>query len=208
MSDKFYKQTGNKMEDKNLLKEKLLLARIAGGDETAFREVFDHYQRYVFTFARKITRSNSDAEEIVQDIFLKVWFGRNQLLTIENFGAYLNRLVRNHAFNLLRHEAIVSKAKTEIELNSNDNDLGTQQALDYKETKNFLDEVLNRLPEQQRKVYILCHFEGLKYDEVASQLNISPDTVHYHMKRALSTIREHFKRHALLYPAVLMIFFK
>ncbi|WP_316812294.1 RNA polymerase sigma-70 factor [Pedobacter heparinus] len=196
------------MEDKNLLDETVLLAKIARGDERAFREVFDHYQRYVFTFAQKITRSNADAEEIVQDIFLKVWFGRSQLLGIERFGAYLNRLVRNHAFNLLRHEAIVSKAKTEMGLNSSDNDLGTQQALDYKETKELLDEVVSRLPEQQRRVYNLCHFEGLKYDEAAAQLNISPDTVHYHMKLALATIREHFKRHALLYPALVVIFFK
>jgi RNA polymerase sigma-70 factor (family 1) len=193
------------MSEKNLLNEAALLAKIAGGDERAFREVFDHYQRYVFTFAQKITRSNADAEEIVQDIFLKIWFGRNQLPTVENFGAYLNRLVRNHAFNLLRHEAVVSKVKAEIELNSSDNDLGTQQALDYKETKEILDAVVSRLPDQQRKIYSLCHFEGLKYDEVAAQLNISPDTVHYHMKLALSTIREHFKRHALVHVGLMMI---
>lgn len=194
------------MKGKNLLNEIVLLARIAGGDESAFREVFDHYQRYIFTFAQKITRSSSDAEEIVQDIFLKVWFSRDQLLTIENFGAYLNRLVRNQAFNLLRHEAVVSKVKTEMVLNSSDNDLSTQQTLDYKETKELLDNVLSRLPEQQRRVYSLCHFEGLKYNEAAAQLNISPDTVHYHMKLALATIREHFKRHALVYPGLFMIF--
>jgi RNA polymerase sigma-70 factor (family 1) len=196
------------MEEKILLNETELLSRIAGGDERAFREVFDHYERYVFTFAQKITRSDSDAEEIVQDIFLKIWFARNQLLTIDNFGAYLNRVVRNHAFNLLRHEAIVSKAKIELGLSTSDNDMGTQQMLDYKDTKDLLDKVVSRLPEQQRKVYLLCHIEGLKYDEVAARLKISPDTVHYHMKLALAKIREHFKRHALAYPAILMIFLK
>lgn len=190
------------------MNETELLARVAGGDELAFKEVFDHYQRYVFTFAQKITRSDADAEEIVQDIFLKVWFGRDQLLGMENFGAYLNRLVRNHALNLLRHEAVVAKVKVEMAMDYSHYDLGTQQTLDYKETKALLDNVVNRLPEQQRRVYALCHFEGLKYDEVAAQLNISPDTVHYHMKLALATIRKHFKRHALLYPAMMMIFFK
>jgi RNA polymerase sigma-70 factor (ECF subfamily) len=81
--------------------------------------------------------------------------------------------------------------------------------LDYKETKELLDDVVRRLPEQQRRVYALCHFEGLKYDEAAAQLNISPDTVHYHMKLALATIREHFKRHALVaYPALIMFLLK
>lgn len=196
------------MKSENLLNEAVLLAKIARGDERAFREIFDHYQQGMFTFAQKITRSNADAEEIVQDIFLKVWCNRNQLLNVENFGGYLNRLVRNHAFNLLRHEAVVSKVKTEIGLNSSSNDLGTQQALDYKETKELLDNVVSRLPEQQRRVYALCHLEGLKYDEVAAQLNISPDTVHYHMKLALATIREHFKWHLLVYPGLFIIFFK
>lgn len=196
------------MKSENLLNEAVLLAKIARGDERAFREIFDHYQQGMYTFAQKITRSNADAEEIVQDIFLKVWCNRNQLQSVENFGGYLNRLVRNHAFNLLRHEAVVSKVKTEIGLNSSSNDLGTQQALDYKETKELLDNVVSRLPEQQRRVYALCHLEGLKYDEVAAQLNISPDTVHYHMKLALATIREHFKWHLLVYPGLFIIFFK
>jgi RNA polymerase sigma-70 factor (ECF subfamily) len=196
------------MREENLLDEAVLLAKIAGGDERAFREIFDHYQQGVFTFALKITRSDTDAEEIVQDIFLKVWCNRNQLLNVENFGGYLNRLVRNRAFNLLRHEAVASKVKIEIGLNSSSNDLGTQQALDYKETKELLDNVVSRLPEQQRRVYALCHLEGLKYDEAAAQLNISPDTVHYHMKLALATIREHFKWHLLAYPGLFIIFLK
>lgn len=196
------------MGDKILLNEKKLLSRIAGGDERAFREIFDHYQRYVYTFAQKITRSNSDAEEIVQDIFLKIWFARNQLLTIDNFGAYLNRVVRNQALNLLRHEAIVSKAKIELGLSSSDNDTSTQQMLDYKGTKELLDEVISRLPEQQRRVYLLCHHEALKYDEVAAQLNVSPDTVHYHMKRALATIRDYLKQHTLGCSVLFMFFLK
>lgn len=196
------------MKGNNLLDESALLAKIADGDEHAFRKIFEYYQSNMYTFAQKITRSNADAEEVVQDIFLKIWFDRNRLTHVENFGAYLNRLVRNHALNLLRHEAVVTKAKAAMELTANENDLGTQQALDYKETKQLLDNVLSRLPEQQRKVYALCHFEGMKYDEVANQLNISPDTVHYHMKLALATIRRHFKQHALAYPALLLFFLK
>ncbi|WP_316846383.1 RNA polymerase sigma-70 factor [Pedobacter psychrodurus] len=196
------------MGEKNLLNETELLVRIASGDELAFRAVFEHYQQLVFTFAQKITRSDSDAEEIVQDIFLKVWFNRGHLPGIENFGAYLNRLARNQALNLLRHEAVISRVKTELGLNTTENDLGTQQKLDYKEAKQLLDDIVRKLPEQQRRVYALCHFEGLKYDEAAAQLNISADTVHYHMKRALATIREHFKRHAALYPALMIIFLK
>lgn len=191
---------------KDLSNENLLLIKIAEGDEIAFRKIFDHYQQRVFTFAQKITRSDTDAEEIVQDIFLKIWFNRNQLVSIENFGAYLNRLVRNHALNVLRHEAVVYKAKQDILINSSEEDLATQQVLDYKETKEILEAVVKRLPEQQQRVYAMCHVEGMKYNEVAEQLNISSDTVHYHMKLALATIREHFKRNSMAYPAILISF--
>ncbi|WP_256007453.1 RNA polymerase sigma-70 factor [Pedobacter deserti] len=196
------------MNGKPLLNESELLAKIADGNERAFRDLFDYYQQYVYTFALKISRSDTDAEEIVQDIFLKVWSGRRQLPGIGNFGAYLNRLVRNHTFNLLRHEAIVMKVKTQISLSATENDLGTQQALDYRETKELLDNVVSKLPEQQRRVYALCHFEGLSYDEAAAKLNISPATVHYHMKQALATIRTHFRHYALVCSALIIFFLK
>ncbi|WP_139302439.1 RNA polymerase sigma factor, partial [Mucilaginibacter polytrichastri] len=178
------------MAIKPLNDETELLAKVVQGDQRAFTTIFDYYQKYVFGFGLKLTYSEDLAEEIVQDIFLKVWYGRDKLNTIESFGAYLNRLVRNHAFNLLRQVASHAKANKRIGEGLSELDNSTQHDLDLRETTRLLDEAIQLLPLQQKKIYILCRQEGLKYEEAAQQLNISPDTVHYHMKLALNAIRE------------------
>ncbi|SFT05253.1 RNA polymerase sigma factor [Mucilaginibacter polytrichastri] len=193
------------MAIKPLNDETELLAKVVQGDQRAFTTIFDYYQKYVFGFGLKLTYSEDLAEEIVQDIFLKVWYGRDKLNTIESFGAYLNRLVRNHAFNLLRQVASHAKANKRIGEGLSELDNSTQHDLDLRETTRLLDEAIQLLPLQQKKIYILCRQEGLKYEEAAQQLNISPDTVHYHMKLALNAIREHFKRNALSYPPLIFL---
>jgi RNA polymerase sigma-70 factor (ECF subfamily) len=192
------------MAIKSLPEEQQLLAKIAEGDQHAFCIIFDYYRKYVYSFSLKLSRSEEMSEEIVQDVFLKVWFNRTKLSKIESFGAFITSLVRNHAFNLLRQQAQARKIKQEIRLTISDKDFDTQNMLDYRETVRVLDEALSHLPEQQRMVYTLCHKEGLKYDEAAEKMNISSATVHYHMKLALSSIREHFAKSSVVYPVLLL----
>lgn len=195
------------MAIKPLHNESELLAKIAMGDETAFSDIFDYYQKYVFSFGRKLMRSEEIAEEMIQDVFIKIWQNREKLSEVDNFGGYLNVLVRNHSFNLLRQLANQQKNGDEILLSFSDEDNNTQQTIDYRETVRILEEVLANLPEQQKKVYSLCHLDGLKYEEAAQKMNISVATVHYHMKLALKNIRHHLAKEGLSYQILLFFFF-
>nr|WP_121272888.1 RNA polymerase sigma-70 factor [Pedobacter schmidteae] len=196
------------MAIKPLPLENELLVKIAEGNEPAFCKLFDHYRKYVFSFGRKLTRSEEAAEEVVQDVFLKVWLGRERLKEVGNFGAYLNVLVRNHSFNLLRQMGQQQKADQKLLLSAPQEDHSTEQVLDYREAVRVLDEALQLLPAQQKMVYTLCHQDGLKYEEAAEKMDISAATVHYHMKLALNHIREHFKKNAVAYPVVLLFLIK
>ncbi len=196
------------MAIKPIHNESEILAKIAEGDASAFCDLFDHYERYVFSFGCKLMRSKEIAEEIVQDIFIKIWEGRRRLREIDNFGGYLNILVRNYSFNLLRQLAHKQKTGAEIILSFSDEDNHTQHTIDYRETVRILEEVLDHLPEQQKTVYSLCHLEGLKYEEAAAKMNISVATVHYHMKLALKNIRNHLIKNGLSYQILLFFFFE
>lgn len=196
------------MPIKPLNLESELLSKIAEGDEYAFCGLFDHYRKYVFSFGRKLTHSEEAAEEIVQDVFLKIWTGRERLKDIDNFAAYLTILVRNHSFNLLRQMGQRQRADQKIQSAMSEQDNTTEHNLDYREAVRVLDEVLELLPEQQKMVYTLCHQDGLKYEEAALKMNISAATVHYHMKLALAAIREHFKKNAVAYPVLLLCLLK
>jgi RNA polymerase sigma-70 factor (ECF subfamily) len=196
------------MENRQLKNEEELLARIATGDQRAFTEIFDFYHRYVYAYGRKMTKSEDQANEIVQDVFLKIWLNREKLNEVNNFGAYLNRVVRNHSLNVIRKLAQDARSATQLKINNPESENATDKILDYNESNRILSQAIENLSPQQRTVYTLCHIEGLKYDEAAKKMNVSSRTVQAHMVQALRHIREHFNKHALTYPALFAVLFK
>lgn len=194
------------MAAKALLSENELLARVAEGDKRAFGVLFEQRQQLIFNIAYKLTKSRTNSKEIVQDVFLKIWNRREELPALDNFGAYINRMARNQsidALRLLAREALRTVHLQEEQLEKGD--LQTEETLQFQETGRILHLALESLSPQQRKVYQLCHEQGLKYEEAAQALGLSPGTVHAHMKQALKNIRAFLKQmDALLIIMALM----
>jgi RNA polymerase sigma-70 factor (family 1) len=188
--------------------EKDILAKIAEGDQYAFTILFNHYQKDVFVHSRRLTPSEDDALEVVQDIFIKIWTGRKRLTTIDNFGAYLNRVVRNQVFDVLKQLSQESESHVKLQKATTEIDDSTRQLLDYQDAIHILNEALTELAPQQKMAYKLCHQDGMKYEEAAKEMNISTETVRAHMKQALSKIRAHFRKHAVLYPMLILALHK
>ncbi|UYQ91423.1 RNA polymerase sigma-70 factor [Chitinophaga horti] len=194
---------------KPLSDEAELLAMIAAGDQRAFTKMFNHYQRDLYLFSKSVTKSEEAAVEVVQDVFLKIWSARTELSSIDNFPAFLNRIVRNHSLNVLRKIGRENRLRYPLKADQTglENvlpDQTTHQELDYNDAVRLLNTVLAELPTQQRLVYQLCHVEGLKYEEAALKLGISVETVRVHMKRAIRKIRIQFANHAILYPLLII----
>ncbi|MDR6784625.1 RNA polymerase sigma-70 factor (family 1) [Pedobacter africanus] len=190
------------MSMKPLGNETELLVKIAGGDQYAFTILFNHYERFVFTFARSLTHSEQLAIDIVQESFLKVWEKRKKLPEVEQFSAYLNRLVRNHTFNVLRNISRQVKASAQLDAAEAIEEQSTGNQLDYNETLRIVNEAVEGLTMQQKQAFRLCHQQGLKYEEAAEQMKVSPQTVNVHMKIALKKVREHLQRHAIVYHVI------
>jgi len=193
-----------KMIVKPLTNEIELLANLAAGDQHAFTVIFEHYQRFVFSFSKKLTSSDEDAAEVVQDIFLKIWLNRENLKQIKSFGAYLNRLVRNQSLNVIRHQLQHTKSTDVLRRTLTETDESTLLELEFNDINNLLNQVIAELSPQQRKVYQLCHQQGLKYNEAAAEMNISAQTVNDYMKDALKKIRAHFKEHSVVYSILIL----
>lgn len=169
-----------------------IIHRISEGDPRAFRELFDHYAPKVNGFAVKITRSETIAEEVVQDVFMKIWQNRNGLRAVEYFPAYLFAITKNVSLNILKRLAAEERAnKSYIEGHANHTD--AEETVAYGEYRHILKQAIDGLPPQQKLVYSLCYDEGLKYEEVAQRLHISRFTVKTHMQHALRTIKSHFR---------------
>jgi RNA polymerase sigma-70 factor, Bacteroides expansion family 1 len=168
--------------------ELAILAQIARGDEAAFAALFDHYRDKVYSICIKLTHSPELSEEILQDVFLKVWIKRNDLPQITHFRAYLYTMVRNMVYNALKaaaqHELTLA-AMPPGELTP----VVPDDTLLYKENQQILAAAINRLPPQQQMVYKLIGEQGLKREEVSRAMGISPETVKTHIAQAMRSIR-------------------
>jgi RNA polymerase sigma-70 factor (ECF subfamily) len=176
-----------------LYKEKELLYRLTGGDEIAFRELYIHYKNEVYSFALGITRSIPLAEEIVQDTFVKLWQHRDELPDIQKFEPWFFTIIRNLCYSALRKLALDRKTQSAHEKQPTQQVATAEEILITRENRELVQSAINQLPEQQRRVYLLSQDAGMTYEEIATELNISRNTVKEHLKRAKAAIKTYIE---------------
>lgn len=175
--------------------ESELLAKIAMGDERAFKIIFEAYHHKIFLYAIRYVKSEPEAEEVTQEVFLKLWLRNRNSLPLNNLDAYFHTLVRNRSMDILRRKALENHTDLEHAVNWQEAHNDTQEVIILNDTRKILEEGINLLTPQQKQVYKLCHQDGLKYEEAAKALNLSPSTVHTHMKLALRFLRSYLQQH-------------
>jgi RNA polymerase sigma-70 factor (family 1) len=183
------------MAGKEEFSEGELLAKIAEGNQRAFKVIYETYYRKIFIYAVRYVKSDLDAEEIIQEIFLKLWLRDSAALPINNLDGYFQTLVRNRSLDMLRRKVLEDHADLDNVVNWQEAHNDTEELIILKDTKKILDEGITLLTPQQRQVYKLCHQDGLKYEEAAKELNLSISTVHSHMKLALKFLRGYLQQH-------------
>ena len=168
--------------------EKEILIKIAEGDQKAFGLLFRHYKAGIYTTAFRLTHSATLSEEIVQDIFLKVWVKRSGLDQIENFRAYLFTIAQNTIYSAMR------KGYKQKFLRQEDPAVIATLPTPEEEPKNrdyeqLLQEAVNRLPAKQKKTYVLIKEEGMKREQAADILHVSAETVKSNLEQAIRNIK-------------------
>jgi len=176
--------------------EKELLCRIAAGDETAFRTIYDTYRRKIYAYTLRLTESEAIADDIIQDVFMKVWLNRQSLETILNFNAWLHTIARNHIMDVMKALAKARLSQQQWAQAGTANGNNVEETLADKENQRLLQEALNRLSPQQLLIYQLTRQHGSKHADIASQLNISRHTVKTHLVVALRSIRNYLRLHS------------
>ena len=177
--------------------EKRLLQQVAAGNEHAFKQLFDLRRQKVYSFAFHLTRSDLMAEEIVQEIFLRIWLHRRQLSDILHFHAWLNTLVRNLSYTWLRRMALEASILRDLQHRSGEASVDTQDNLQIREYRRLLQQAIDDLPPRQQEIYLLSRREELSYAAIADQLGLSINTVKNHMKEALRSMRRFLESHSL-----------
>lgn len=185
--------------------EEKLLMEVAAGNENAFRQLFYQHHTQLGRYIFSITHSQESAEEIVQDVFLKIWLNKEALAEIKNFKAYLFVLSKNHTLNYLR------KLGRELSLKKKWEDDFVIMQSSYNIPENtyyrLLDEAIDHLPSQQQKVYLLSRHQRLKQSEIASKLNLSKETVKSYLKIATASITTYISSNLKFFISIFALVF-
>ncbi|HEY4148265.1 MAG TPA: RNA polymerase sigma-70 factor [Chitinophagaceae bacterium] len=171
--------------------ESAWLLQTAKGDEKAFRKLYDAYRPRIYSFALHLTEDVSAADEIVQEVFLRVWMYRQKLPEVIHFNAWLYSIARNQVFDALK--AIAKERAFHASLPDETADNTTEEFLRHKEYEQLLRQAVLQLPERQQQIYHLSRDAGIQHAEIAGRLNISRNTVKTHLVHALKSIRKYLQ---------------
>lgn len=169
-----------------------LLKRIAQNDRKAFHHLFIRYKDRFYAAALKMTRASDTAEEIVQEVFVTLWQKRSGLQDVENPAPYLFTIVYNTISRHFKKLAAEKSMKEKMLEKAKKAENYTEQTILEKESRQWLQNIINQLPSQQQLIYKLSKEDGLSRQEIAEQLHISPNTVKNHLLKAMQFIRVHW----------------
>lgn len=179
-----------------------LIARFRNGDIEAFRKIYESFCEPLYRFAYSYLKDSFEAEEIVQDVFLKVWEKRDEADEQKSFKSYLYRITVNRVFNELKHRVV--KQKYEQHALNFDEITGEtpESSIQFQELNKKIEHLLNQLPEQQRNIFIMSRWKGLSNTEIAESLSLSIRTVENQIYRASKFIKLHLNDD---YPIVILL---
>lgn len=174
------------------LSDSEILARIKKGDEKAFEALYKSFFSMLCMFSYRYVKKTDIAEEIVQDVFFHIWEKRNQFELTTSFKSYLYKSVHNNSLKHLRHQKIVLAYENSTTFSGSEKVTG-QNFLEETEVYQILHGVIDELPDRTRDIFQLNRFKGLKYQQIADQLQISVKTVEAHMSSVLKILRIRLK---------------
>ena len=177
-------------------------------DEESFKCLFDNYKNRLYGYVLAITHSHYTAEEITQEIFIKLWLCRDILNQVGNLDGYIFTIARNKTLNHLRKAAYDVRLLKELQerASSANTTNNVEERAMVAEYDRLLRDALALLSPQRRLVYVLSRQRGLNHEEIAHQLQLSRHTVKNHMVEALRFIRHYFVEHGSV--LALLVFLK
>ncbi len=193
---KFAFQPNDLMEQKiNLERE---ITELSKDNESALEVLFNYYYPRLYHFSKSFLKIETGIDDILQEVFLKIWHNRKNISSVSTFNAYIFTITRNLLLNELRSRLNNQKLKDQIQKLSIAEEYTSFEQMEYQELKEKVEEMVDELPERQKEVFILSRKEGLSHKEIAEKLGLSTKTVEYHITQAISFLKSKFKNMGLI----------
>lgn len=189
----------------NLYTNRELLQRVATGDRLAFRQLFDLYKLRLYTFVYQLTSSKADAEEIVQDVFTKLWEVRASLAGVEYPVKYIFTIARNKSLNHLTKIARDRQLLQQLWVNISQFDNTTEELLQAQESQKLIREAINQLSPQRQTIFELSREQGLTHEDIADRLGLSKSRVKNIIVEILKFVKDYLARYSTLVSTIFWI---
>lgn len=169
--------------------EQELLRQLREGDGLALDFFYQQYSLGIYRKVMKMVKIEVLAEELVQDVFVKIWDKRHLIDPEQSFKSYLYTIAQNLVYDFYRKAARDEKLQTKLKALNKECYTHVEEDVYLKETHEILNQAINNLPSQQKLVFTLCKVEGKSYEDVSATLGISTSTINSHIVKATKNIK-------------------
>ncbi len=183
-------------------KEHYLIKELKKSDTHAFNELFYAYSSKLYHFAYNYLKSKEEAEELVQEVFFRIWNKRGDIKEEYDFSSYLFTIAYNYIKKYFRSKALLNRY---MEFNQ---EQVTEEDINYGSLKKLVDKLVFEMPEKRRMVFIKSRYEGKNAKEIATEMNLSQSTVENHLNMALNFLRKHLTEENLAGILFFWLFFR
>lgn len=186
-----------------------LISRLVNGEDAAFEILYKKHYKVLCLFAHRYVNDHFVAESIVSDVFYNIWLKRNELAITTSLRNYLMQAVKNRCYNYLIEQKRLSVLKENYAEDLFNKEMSFETQNEYplasilsKELDLKIEVAINSLPPKTKNIFLLSRTYKLKYADIAEKTNLSVDSVKYHIKSALSSLREDLKDYLTIFLLV------
>ncbi len=175
-----------------------IIHRLKQDDKTAVDDLFAFYYPRLYQFSKSILKMEGEIEDVLQEVFLKIWLNRHKIQHTETFNAYIYTITKHEVLNLIRSKLKDHNFREQLYLYAVAEEYQFQSKLEFEEIKSGIDRIVSNLPEKRQQIFILSRTNGLSNKEIAQQLGISEKTVEDHITHAIRKIKSSLKEMGIL----------
>jgi len=180
-------------------KEQEWIEGLNRGEDSALRQIFDQYYKYLVVTAFNYVHDNSKAKDLAQDVFVELWKKREKITITSSLKFYLRRSVINKALNFIKSQKRFDFGEEALDNNWTSNETSVEKKLEGDDLQAVINAAIDSLPDRCRTIFNLSRFENLSHKEIAAQLDISTKTIENQMTKALKVIRAAVEKYGLIW---------